>query len=228
MTASRPVSCTRDGAFRTHLPSPPPPARPTRRRPPPLPRTRTHRSWPPARGPWRCARRPSSRWGRENEGSAEARPRAAWGRRGRGVPFRAALGPHRGTAARGGGRDRGAARRRAGRGRRPATPPLTRPLLPPQATRTKVPLELEKGEMPMNTFSNKAPFKVRGGGRGRGRTSAWRWLGAIGARPTARAAHFSAGVRVGPAAGACGRRRARQPHPTPRAPTPAAPPTPRV
>ena len=29
-----------------------------------------------------------------------------------------------------------------------------------QVVRQKVPLELEKGEMPLNTFNNKAPFKV--------------------------------------------------------------------
>ena len=32
---------------------------------------------------------------------------------------------------------------------------------PPQVVRQKVPLELEKGEMPLNTFNNKAPFKVK-------------------------------------------------------------------
>ena len=39
------------------------------------------------------------------------------------------------------------------------------PFLPTQVSRTKVPLELEEGELPLNTFNNKAPFKVRGEAR---------------------------------------------------------------
>lgn len=44
-----------------------------------------------------------------------------------------------------------------------ASVPLSTLFLPHsyfQVVRQKVPLELEKGEMPLNTFNNKAPFKV--------------------------------------------------------------------
>jgi len=173
-----------------------------------------HRSWRLALARSPCARRPSSRCGAREKGSAGGRPRAPGRASGPSCRGPTASAPHRAPSSgrKSGGGGAAAPRRRARR------PPSLLPLSH-QATRTKVPLELEKGEMPMNTFSNKAPFKVRGEGGEEG--GGWRDWGAIGARPTPHAAHLTAGESVVEAEGGPARARACRAAPTLRAPTPS-------